>query len=76
MPVINGGHGRRRDVEAVRRYGRRFVTAFDEYALKAFEMNAFDYILKPVPGPGRPDRPWGAGTAAAAPAGQRQEITG
>jgi two-component system LytT family response regulator len=25
-----------------------FVTAFDEYALKAFEDNAFDYILKPV----------------------------
>lgn len=25
-----------------------FVTAYDEYALKAFEDNAFDYILKPV----------------------------
>lgn len=24
-----------------------FATAFDEYALKAFELNAFDYILKP-----------------------------
>jgi two-component system, LytTR family, response regulator len=25
-----------------------FVTAFDEYAVRAFEMNAVDYLLKPV----------------------------
>lgn len=25
-----------------------FVTAFDEYAMKAFEVNAIDYLLKPV----------------------------
>jgi two-component system LytT family response regulator len=25
-----------------------FTTAFDEYALKAFEFNAFDYLLKPI----------------------------
>ena len=25
-----------------------FVTAYDEYAIKAFEDNAFDYLLKPV----------------------------
>jgi two-component system LytT family response regulator len=25
-----------------------FVTAFDEYAIKAFQVNALDYILKPV----------------------------
>ncbi|HEX6973920.1 MAG TPA: response regulator [Vicinamibacterales bacterium] len=29
-----------------------FVTAFDKYALKAFEVHAFDYLLKPF-GPGR-----------------------
>src|SRR4051794_21578931 len=25
-----------------------FVTAFDDFALKAFEVNAMDYVLKPV----------------------------
>lgn len=25
-----------------------FITAYDEFALKAFEVNAFDYILKPI----------------------------
>ena len=25
-----------------------FVTAYDEFAIKAFEVNALDYILKPV----------------------------
>ncbi len=29
-----------------------FVTAFDEYAIRAFEVNALDYLLKPV----NPDR--------------------
>ena len=25
-----------------------FVTAFDEYAIRAFDVNAFDYLLKPI----------------------------
>ncbi len=29
-----------------------FTTAFDQYALRAFEVNAFDYLLKPI----RPER--------------------
>ncbi len=28
-----------------------FVTAYDEYAVRAFEMNAVDYLLKPVDAP-------------------------
>ena len=42
-------------VEVVRRVGPErmphvvFVTAFDRYAVSAFEMNALDYLLKPYP---------------------------
>jgi two-component system LytT family response regulator len=55
-----------------------FTTAYDEFALRAFEVNACDYLLKPI----RPDRLtaaldkmralWSAArAAAAAPAGPR-----
>lgn len=46
MPVLNG-------IEAARSLGAVkpmivFATAFDAYAVRAFEVNAVDYILKPV----------------------------
>ena len=45
MPGLSG-------VEAARYVGRRaqlvFVTAFDKYAVKAFETGALDYLVKPV----------------------------
>jgi two-component system, LytTR family, response regulator len=50
-----------------------FVTAFDAYAIRAFEVNALDYLLKPV-NPGRLKKaldkllPGAAGAAPAPPA--------
>jgi DNA-binding LytR/AlgR family response regulator len=45
MPGLNG-------LEAARRIGKRahiaFITAFDQYAVEAFERGAIDYILKPI----------------------------
>jgi DNA-binding LytR/AlgR family response regulator len=45
MPGLSG-------VEAARRIGPRahlvFVTAFDQYAVQAFEQRAIDYLVKPV----------------------------
>lgn len=48
MPLMDG-------IEAAQHLGRLpqppaviFVTAFDQYAVKAFELNAVDYLLKPV----------------------------
>jgi DNA-binding LytR/AlgR family response regulator len=45
MPGLSG-------VEAARAIGRRahlvFVTAFDQYAVQAFEQGALDYLVKPV----------------------------
>jgi two-component system LytT family response regulator len=47
MPVINGFEllGM---IDAAAMPQVVFVTAYDEYALKAFEENALDYLLKPV----------------------------
>ena len=48
MPGLSG-------VEAARYIGRRahlvFVTAFDQYAVQAFEHGALDYLMKPVEAP-------------------------
>jgi two-component system, LytTR family, response regulator len=54
-----------------------FTTAYDEYAVRAFEVNAFDYLLKPI----RPERlavaiekaraAWSASRAGAASAAKR-----
>jgi two-component system LytT family response regulator len=47
MPELSG-------IEVVRSLGREelpliaFVTAYDEHAVKAFELNAVDYLLKPI----------------------------
>jgi len=45
MPGVSG-------VEAARKIGRRarlvFVTAYDQYAVEAFEHQAIDYLVKPV----------------------------
>ncbi len=47
MPEVDG-------LEIARRVGRRaspliaFVTAYEEYAIRAFEINVIDYLLKPV----------------------------
>jgi two-component system, LytTR family, response regulator LytT len=86
MPGLNG-------FEVARRLLQRedeapalvFVTAFDQYAIEAFEVNAVDYLLKPVEG-GRleqaltrvrrrlsSERPAGAGAAAAPPLNDQLE---
>jgi len=48
MPGLNG-------FELLARLKRQpwvvFTTAFDEYALKAFEVNSIDYLLKPITRP-------------------------
>lgn len=48
MPGLSG-------IEVARRIGGRahvvFITAFDHYALEAFEQGAFDYLVKPLQAP-------------------------
>ena len=48
MPGINGLHVAERMMEHLPRTDIVFVTAYDKYAVQAFELNAIDYLLKPV----------------------------
>ena len=52
MPGLTGFEVARRVVEAGLESQLVFVTAYDQYAIDAFEVNAVDYLLKPVE-PGR-----------------------
>src|SRR6187549_3203550 len=48
MPGLTGFEVARRMVEAENPSHIIFVTAFDRHAIEAFEVNAVDYLLKPV----------------------------
>jgi two-component system LytT family response regulator/two-component system response regulator LytT len=48
MPGLNGFEVARRMVENHATAHIIFVTAFDQHAIEAFEVNAVDYLLKPV----------------------------
>jgi len=48
MPGLTGFEVARRVVEAGVETQLVFVTAYDQYAIDAFEVNAVDYLLKPV----------------------------
>jgi two-component system LytT family response regulator/two-component system response regulator LytT len=48
MPGLNGFEVARRLIEAEALPQLVFVTAFDQYAIDAFSVNAVDYLLKPV----------------------------
>ena len=50
MPGLTGFEVARRMIEADLRSQLVFVTAFDQYAVEAFSVNAVDYLLKPVDG--------------------------
>jgi two-component system, LytTR family, response regulator LytT len=52
MPGLTGFEVARRALEAGTELAVVFVTAFDHRAIEAFEVNAVDYVLKPVE-PGR-----------------------
>ncbi len=48
MPGLTGFEVARRVIDAGIESQLVFVTAFDQYAIDAFEVNAVDYLLKPV----------------------------
>lgn len=49
MPLLDG-FGVIENLEVEKTPAIVFVTAFDEHAIRAFEINALDYLLKPVDG--------------------------
>lgn len=51
MPGLTGFEVARRLLDRPSRPEVVFVTAFDQYAIDAFEVNAVDYLLKPVEAP-------------------------
>src|SRR5688572_28826580 len=48
MPGLTGFEVARRLLEDEQAPADVFVTAFDQHAIEAFEVNAVDYLLKPV----------------------------
>jgi len=48
MPGLTGFEVARRLIEAELQTQLVFVTAFDQYAIEAFSVNAVDYVLKPI----------------------------
>jgi two-component system LytT family response regulator/two-component system response regulator LytT len=50
MPGLNGFEVARRLLDREEAPALVFVTAFDHHAIEAFEVNAVDYLLKPVEG--------------------------
>lgn len=48
MPVLNGLEASEQILQFDPTIEIVFVTAYDEYAVKAFELNALDYLLKPL----------------------------
>jgi two-component system LytT family response regulator/two-component system response regulator LytT len=48
MPGLTGFEVARRLVDAGNRAQLVFVTAYDQHAIQAFDVNAVDYLLKPV----------------------------
>ncbi|WP_309121770.1 response regulator [Paenibacillus sp.] len=48
LPEVNGVELAERLLERKPKLNIVFCTAYDEYAIKAFELNALDYVMKPV----------------------------